>query len=187
MRPKRTHRRNYNIPGQAHALTFSCYRRYELLSADRTCKWFCDAIEAAREEFDFLLWAYVFMPEHAHLLIFPTRDCYDIAVIRQGIKEPVGRHAFSYLRRYAPQWIPKLTRRRGNRDEHLFWQSGGGYDRNIDNGETLQAEIAYIHLNPVRRGLAERGTDWKWSSAAWYELGEVGPLPIDPIPPEWLA
>ncbi len=127
------------------------------------------------------------MPEHAHLLILPRSSSYDIADIRQAIKEPVGRHAFRYLRRYAPHWISKLTRRRGSRHEHLFWQSGGGYDRNIDNGRTLQSEIAYIHMNPVRHGLVEKATDWRWSSASWYELGEPGLLRIDPISADWLA
>jgi putative transposase len=47
--------------------------------------------------------------------------------------------------------------------------------------------IDYIHLNPVRRGLVERASDWKWSSAAWFEDLEVegnGLVP-DRIPPEW--
>jgi hypothetical protein len=34
-------------------------------------------------------------------------------VIRQAIKEPVGRGAFCYLRRHAPGWIPRLQRKRG--------------------------------------------------------------------------
>ena len=28
--------------------------------------------------------------------------------------------------------------------------------------------VAYIHLNPVRRGLLERAEGWRWSSAAEY-------------------
>jgi hypothetical protein len=45
---------------------------------------------------------------------------------------------------------------RGGRTEHLFWQSGGGYDRNITNRGTLLKMADYIHNNPVRRGLAAR-------------------------------
>jgi putative transposase len=75
---------------------------------------------------------------------------------------------------------------KGNRIRHLFWQPGGGYDRNIEKPSTLLKMIDYIHMNPVRRGLVERAVDWKWSSAAWYEgIGE-SPILIDHIPPEWL-
>ena len=38
----------------------------------------------------------------------------------------------------------------------LFWQSGGGFDRNVNEPRALMAMIDYIHLNPVRRGLVAR-------------------------------
>ncbi len=91
-----------------------------------------------------------------------------------------------YLRQNRPDWLPKLTRRRGEREERLFWQSGGGYDRNIEEPGTLMAMIEYIHLNPVRRGLVERAVDWEWSSAAQLEGVGTSPVRLDPIPPEWL-
>jgi putative transposase len=182
----RRHRRNYNDPGDAHELTFSCYHGYQFLKAERICNWLKEAIDEARVEFDFALWAYVFMPEHAHLIVWPRRPNYDIADIRQAIKEPVGREAITFLEVHAPHWLPRITRKRGKRTERLFWQSGGGFDRNIKTTKTLLAMIEYIHLNPVRRGLVEKAIDWKWSSAAWYVLGRPTPIAIDPIPPEWL-
>ena len=183
---RRIHRQNYNIPGHAHELTFTCYHRHAFLTAERACNWLKNAIDDARSEFDFSLWAYVFMPEHVHVVLWPRRLEYDIADIRQAIKEPVGRDALKFLRKHAPHWLPRLTRKRGKRTERLFWQSGGGFDRNIETPKVLLAAIEYIHLNPVRRGLADIAVDWKWSSAAWYELGQPTPLAIDPIPPEWL-
>ena len=56
----------------------------------------------------------------------------------------------------------------------VFWQPGGGYDRNITSTEALRAMIDYIHANPVRRGLVARVEDWEWSSARWY----VGIQPV---------
>jgi hypothetical protein len=49
----------------------------------------------------------------------------------------------------------------------------------------LLAMIDYIHLNPNRRGLAERPSDWRWSSASWFEGRESDLLVPDAIPPEW--
>lgn len=183
---KRQHRHNYNDPGDAHELTFSCYRGFAFLTDDRTRQWLAESIDQAREDLEFHLWAYVVMPEHVHLIAYPLRQVYDIANIRGAIKEPVGRRALAYVKRHAAAWLPKLTRRRGKRTERLFWTSGGGYDRNIKSAKTLLKMIDYIHLNPVRRGLVERAVDWEWSSAAW--LAGVGPSPIrlDPIPAEWL-
>lgn len=182
----RSHRRNVNDPGDAHELTCSCYQGYRFLTTDRVRAWLKDSLDAARTQVEFDLWVYVFMPEHVHLIVCPRRAVYDIAEIRQAIKEPVGRAAMKYLRKHRPDWLPRLTRQRGKRQERLFWQSGGGYDRNIKEPSTLMSMIDYIHLNPVRRGLVEHAIDWKWSSMAELEGVGSSPVRLDPIPPEWL-
>ena len=86
----------------------------------------------------------------------------------QAVKEPVARKAIRYLKSNVPEWLARLTVREGRRLRHRFWQPGGGYDRNITSVQALRAVIAYIHANPVRRGLVARPEDWQWSSARWY-------------------
>ena len=183
----RQHRKNINEPGHAHELTFSCYHGFQFLKAERTCRWLADSIEQARRELNFDVWAFVFMPEHVHLLVFPRNEVYDIADIRKAIKSPVAKHAIQYLEANAPEWLPRITRQRGRKTERLFWQSGGGYDRNIISPRTLLNAIDYIHRNPVRRGLVEQANEWKWSSAAWFLGTGPSPIPLDRIPPDWLA
>jgi putative transposase len=172
----RRHRRNYNERGHA-----------KFLKSDLTCGWLAQSIDTARHTLDFDLWVYVFMPEHVHLVLRPRAAEYDIATVRKAIKAPVAEQALTYLEAHAPHWLPRLTRRRGDKTERLFWQSGGGYDRNIIEPQTLAASMEYIHLNPVRKGLVERAAQWQWSSAAWYVERRRTPLSVDPIPPEWCA
>ena len=179
-------RRNYNEPGHAHELTFSCYQKYPFLKAERTCLWLAESINAARPKCDFHFWAYVVMPEHVHLIVAPRQENYDIAQIRRAIKEPVARQAIEFLEMESPEWLPKITARKGSLPRRYFWQPGGGYDRNIVEPRTLLQMIDYIHHNPVRRGLAERARDWRWSSARWYEDQGPSPISLDRIPPEWM-
>ncbi len=167
LRAKR--REAINEPGHAHELTFSCFQWYPFLKAERTCQWLADAMNEVRVELKLALWAYVFMPEHVHLLVFPKGPKYDIRMILQKIKEPVGRKAVKYLSANAPDWLPRITVKRGNRLERRFRQAGGGYDRNVDEPRTFLSMIEYIHNNPVRRGLVTRPEEWKWSSADWFE------------------
>ena len=61
----------------------------------------------------------------------------------------------------------------------LFWQRGGGFDRNIFREKTLPAVIGYVHANPVRRGLVEHPTDWQWSSARFCEAWPNVPIRMD--------
>jgi putative transposase len=184
----RPRRRHYDEPRHAHGLTFSCYRRYPFLKAERTCLWLSEAIGAARRRLGFALWAYVFMPDHLHLIVAPCGLDAEVEIPRilRAVKEPVGRQAARFLLRTAPEWLDRIAERRGRRVEYHFWQSGGGYDRNIIAPRTLLAMIDYIHLNPVRRGLAERPGDWPWSSAPWFEGGRGAGLEPDPIPPDWM-
>lgn len=185
-RKRQRRRQTFNVPGDAHELTFSCYRRFPFLSAERTCLWLADAINEARSAHDFALWAFVFMPEHVHLIVYPRWPSHSIEDIRQRIKEPVGRKAIRYLQEHASAWLPRITRQRGKRIERLFWQSGGGFDRNIMQPKTLLAMIDYIHLNPVRRGLVTRARDWRWTSARWFEGASDLPLIPDQISSEWI-
>jgi putative transposase len=171
-----------NAPGHAHELTFSCFRAFKFLAAERTCEWLAESIDEARKTFDFALWAFVFMPEHVHLIIHPHQAEYDIRVILKAIKEPVGRKAVKYLVKNKSEWLPRITVRRGKRIERRFWQAGGGYDRNIIEPKTLWSMIEYIHQNPVRRGLVVHATEWKWSSAGWYAGKPTNWLIPDPLP-----
>jgi putative transposase len=170
--------RRINEPGDAHELTFSCYQRLPLLSRDRSRRWLVDAIESARQTLLFDLWAYVFRPEHVHLMVRPREREYKMSRLLWHIKRPVGRRAIKYLEEHAPGWLSRLSIVRVDGTiERRFWQVGGGYDRNVVEDSTLYSMIDYIHMNPVRRGLADRPEDWEWSSARWY--AGIRPVPIE--------
>jgi REP-associated tyrosine transposase len=172
--------RRYNDPGHAHALTFSCYRRQPFLSKDGSRRWLIEAIERARVKHGFHIWAYVVMPEHAHLLLWPTGPDYDISEILRSIKQSVANKALTYVRRVAPGFLGQMEDRQPNGAIHYrFWQRGGGYDRNVVEPETVHRQVDYLHHNPVRRGLCAKPEEWFWSSAADYVGARVGPLKID--------
>jgi len=164
-------------PGHARELTFSCYKQFQFLNRNRTRQWFVEALVDARQKYPIDLWAYVIMPEHVHLLLYPQDGALEVGRVAGKIKESVARNAIHYLEKHAPQWLPRITVREGKRTRRRFWQPGGGYDRNVVELATLQKMIDYIHLNPVRRGLATRPEDWPWSSAGWY--AGVRPVPIE--------
>jgi putative transposase len=156
----------------------------KLLDKDRTRLWFLEALERARRQHEFDLWAYVLMPEHAHILLCPRGLHYEIAGILKSMKQSVSRRAVLYLKGTAPNFLGRLeVKWPDGRREHRFWQQGGGYDRNILKPETAWKAIEYIHNNPVRRGLVDSPTDWEWSSARWYAGMENVRLVMDGCPP----
>ncbi len=80
--------KHLNFAGQAHELTFSCYRRFPLLEDNRIKLIVSKAIDRAIEAKGFELVAYVIMPEHIHLIVFPIQDDGDISALLSHIKRP---------------------------------------------------------------------------------------------------
>jgi putative transposase len=180
----RKRRTNFNDPGHAHELTCSCFRKWPLLSKDRTRQWLVEALDAARRRWDFELWAYVVMPDHAHVLLCPRTAEYDIAGIRKSIKQSVARRAIQFLKSEAPEWLERLAVVEGGKRSYRFWQAGGGYDRNIQNAKVAWSAVHYLHANPVRREMAATPVDWRWSSARWYAGLDDVVLAMDDCPPD---
>jgi putative transposase len=180
--PHRKRKKTYNIPNHAHFLTFSCFRQYPLLARDRSRQWFIDALEEARVKFDLMIWAYVIMLEHVHLLIRPRQPTYRIEHILAAIKRPVSVAAREYLASTGrDEWLHRLTICRGGREVFRFWKPGGGFDHNLWNDRPVLATVAYMHDNPVRRGLVLRAVDWRWSSARSWAGLEDCPIKIDAL------
>ena len=178
--PHRKTCKRYNTPGDAHALTFSCFRRQAFLSKDGSRQWLIEAIERARETLRFHVWAYVIMPEHAHLLVWPTEPVYDISDVLNSIKQSTAKRALPFVRRHPPAFLPRMEDRQPNGMVHYrFWQRGGGYDRNVFEPAAVFTQIRYMHNNPVRRGLCPTPEDWLWSGAADYAGLRSGPLRLD--------
>ncbi len=166
-------RRSYNIPNHAHFLTFSCYKRFPLLDADISKRWLIDSMQAMRTTQQVSLLAYVIMPEHAHLLIYPRTETYQISRILAAIKRPISRLAREWYTEHDRQKLETLLVVQGDRIVFRFWQAGGRYDKNVTGTDSLNQIAEYIHANPVRRGLVESPVAWRWSSARYWS-GEEG-------------
>ena len=161
--------RHFHEPGDLHELTFSCFRRMQLLTNDEWRKLFCQAVDRAIPNWSFRLVAFVIMPEHVHLLVLPTSEPVEIDNLLKAIKRPHSGRIKKLLAKENDPLLDQLTvqERPGTRT-FRYWQEGPGYDRNLSTESVVMAAIDYIHLNPVRRGLVARAIDWKWSSAGWY-------------------
>jgi len=179
--PHRKLVKHYHDPGDFHELTFSCYHQLPLLSNDVWRELFCRSVDRAIAGHNFRLAAFVLMPEHVHLLVYPLDPEPDIPGLLSGIKRPFSVQIKRILQDAKSPLLRKLTiRERPGVMMFRYWQEGPGYDRNLQTPEAVLAAIEYIHNNPVKRGLVARQTDWKWSSARHYLLDNH---PVDPSLP----
>jgi putative transposase len=160
---------HFNEPGHAHELTFSCYQRRPLLVEDGRKVILSEAIDRAVSHHGFRLVAFVYMPEHVHLVVFPHSADARVEQLLYAIKRPTSFRVKQQLEAAGSDLVHTLrVLERPGKMAFRFWQEGPGYDRNITDPDALREAVDYIHSNPVRRGLVETPDGWRWSSWRWY-------------------
>jgi putative transposase len=166
------------VPYGVRFVTFSCFKRLPLLGSDSLRDVFANALAESRREHGFELFAWVAMPEHAHILMRPAPgEPLDRALL--SLKLSVSRTILSRWRKLRAPVLPRLTLRDGSL---RFWQSGGGFDRNVRNDVEFRKEVRYIHRNPVERELVTQPQGWKWSSVRWWMGVRENEVPCDARP-----
>jgi putative transposase len=167
--PYRKTVRHFHEVGHLHELTFSCYRRMPLLTNETWWEKLARCVEAAGIEAAIELVGFVFMPEHVHLLVYPTAPNPSIGRYLARIKQPFSKQIKEIMTGQGSRLLSRLiVRERPGKECFRFWQEGPGFDRNLFSPEAIFLSLEYIHNNPVSRELCRRTVDWIWSSARYY-------------------
>jgi len=123
-------------------------QRQEIFHDEADCGKYLSLLSGYRERYQFKLFAYTLMSNHVHLLI--ETGGAPLSKILQGLSQ-------SYTQYY---------NRRRKTVGHLFQ---GRYKAILcDRDAYLLALVRYIHLNPVRAGITEEASKYRWSSHRSY-------------------
>ncbi|NQU05526.1 MAG: transposase [Calditrichaeota bacterium] len=88
--------KRYEIQDHTHFLTFSCYKRLRLFTNSDLCQLFITHLNKARQRRQFMLFAFVIMPDHVHLLLSPS-DNDTIAKILLSLKKSFSIEALQLI------------------------------------------------------------------------------------------
>ena len=99
------------------------------------------------------------MPNHVHLFIYPTRDEYKIATILQSIKGKTSKRYRDVLLGENAARYEKMCLKVDGKKVFRFWQTGGGFDRNLWNAKAIHSASKYIEYKPVRAGLVKKAEE----------------------------
>jgi putative transposase len=139
----------------------------------------CKAIDEARASCGFLLFAYVIMPDHFHVLTDSPRKP---STVLQFIKGIVSRRVLGHLKEMKYETsLRKLAHDDWKRNHrYSLWQHDSDVF-SIVSESTFMQKVNYIHRNPARAGLVEGVEDYRWSSArVWSKRpSEDEPLSVD--------
>ena len=142
-----------------------------------------DALNYLRTNKNTQLNAFVVMPTHLHAILWP-----ELGVSLSDVTRDFKRFTSRELSREANQqrateFIEVFKKARNeNRAQDVsiyqVWQEES-HPEAIFTEKFARQKMDYIHMNPVRAGLVEVATDWSYSSAKAYILGEETYPPTD--------
>lgn len=144
------------VPGVPHHVTQRGNRRQPTFFGDDDYQLYRDLMSEWCEQRGVEIWAYCLMPNHVHLVAWPTAE--------ESLRRAIGEAHRRYTRH--------VNFREGWRG-HLWQGRFGSFP--MDDAY-LVAAARYIELNPVRAGLVARPEQWPWSSAGAHLTGRADPL-----------
>jgi REP element-mobilizing transposase RayT len=176
-----TQERSYRICGDTPSLFITAVAkdRLPIFKTDAMKKIACAAIDEARTSCGFLLFAYVVMLDHLHLLTDAPKEP---SVVLKYIKGIIARRAIDYLKKGDFEGSLRKLRHFDWKRKHRYslWQHDSDVF-SVTSESKFMEKVNYIHLNPVRAGLVERPEEYRWSSARGWRRSpaEDEPLRLD--------
>ena len=147
-------------------------RRVELFSSEDEYAAFCRDVVQARARFDLRILAHCLMPNHWHVVAWPTSN----RQLSEFIKVVCVRHAL--------RWHG----RRGTHGTGAVYQSRFRAFLVQPDAVHIGRVIRYVERNALRAGLVGRAESWPWGSLAGRLAGDpegfLTPAPV-PLPADW--
>jgi REP element-mobilizing transposase RayT len=161
---------------QALFITLNTRNRLPVFRKDEIKKVLCDAIDEARKSAGLLLFAYVIMIDHLHLITDQPKPISEVLRVLKGI---TARRVIDYLkeRNYSASLAKLQHEVRDRNYRYSLWQ----VEKNvypIFSERLFMQKVNYIHNNPVKAEMVERANDYRWSSA---RIWQRCPLDDEPL------
>ena len=135
-----------------------------------------DCLAYCIKEKGMLLYGYVIMSNHIHLIL-QSKTCKlsDLIrdfkkftsknILKKIINEPESR------REWLLERFKKATETHSRNKNYQLWQYGN-HAEEIYSHKFMWSKLDYIHLNPVRVGIIEKASHYRYSSASNYVNSE---------------
>lgn len=121
-----------------------------------------EALDEARRSASFLIFSYVIMPDHYHIITDSSREPSDTLRYLNGIS---AKRILDHLKANAVSSLEKLKmfeKKRGYK--YSVWKHHA--DTFLVTSESmLMQKVNYIHFNPVKAGLVGHPDEYRFSSS----------------------
>lgn len=157
-------------------ITTVAHQRLPVFQSEKLKTIAVGAMDEARTSGKFLVFAYVIMPDHFHLI---TDGSQKPSKVLQYVNGIASRRVIGYLKENGfESSLKKLRHETGpRRYKHSLVEHHSNVFL-ITNEATFMQKVNYMHQNPVRAKIVERAADYLWSS---YRIWQRLPSPNEPL------
>lgn len=133
-----------------------------------------DSLRYCQQHKGLLLYAYVVMTNHVHL-IAATEEGHDLVETIRSLKKHTAKKLLEAIEKEPEsrrEWLLYLLGYFGKqvKQAHQVWQHDN-HPIEVWSTKVILQKINYIHLNPVRAGFVIEPEHWIYSSASNYLYG----------------
>ena len=178
---------NYRITDDTlpHFLTLTLVEWVDLFTREKYRQIIIESLKYCIAEKGLVLYAYVIMSNHVHLIAKIRNDGVSLTNIIRDMKRFTAGKIYEELksddkesRRNWLLWIFESQGKRSSSNKNIKIWRHENHPVVLDTNEIIDERLNYIHENPVRAGTCYTAEDYVYSSAGVY-AGEKGILEIE--------
>ena len=168
-------------------LTSVTHNRLPIFRTDKVKELVCKALDEARKSAGFLIFAYVIMLDHIHIITDKTKSSSETLRFLNGI---TAKRVIDYLKENNFESCLEKLRIQLRDREHkhsVFQHHPNAFE--IVGEDKMMEKVNYIHMNPVKAGIVKIPDDYRFSSSRqWHgKAVEDEPLWVDNKKIKWRA
>ncbi|MBC8490886.1 MAG: transposase [Ignavibacteria bacterium] len=170
-------RTELNKEGNLYFITTTVMNFDNILTLkDKYTSLIIDSLNFLISEHNATLTAYVIMPSHIHLLIYIPKG-ESISDFMRDFKKYTSSAIFKEVQKDRDLMLLDRLRNNSIGGKWKVWMDR--FDSQIIlSDKFFKQKINYIHYNPVKAGLVNDMTEWKYSSARNYYLNDHSTLEV---------
>lgn len=169
------------VEGSVYYITTNVYSRLRIFISPSFIIPILDSLNFYRYQFKSKLFGYVIMPDHLHLLVYPTDGSIDVSDFMRDFKRfTSGRISRQAELEGKTDWVAQFQEsgEETKRAEKKVWQDSY-WEQSIFTDKFMREKLNYIHMNPVRAGLVDEPGKYPYSSCRNYEFDDNTLIEID--------
>ena len=154
-------------------ITTTCHEWLHLFQSEKYFSLLYSSLNFVNEKYKAQIVAYVFMTNHIHFIVYFHEENH-LSDYMRDFKKYTSVHIRKFIEADGQIELLNKLRYSGGEQKFKVWMDRFD-DVVIRSTKVLLTKMQYIHLNPVRKELAQYPEDYKHSSAGFY-LKEIPSL-----------